>query len=302
MNETSNTLSTRNNAYVNSYQYHLKVEKGLAENSVNSYLRDVKDFLDFTAKDAEEIISQDIMDYFVQLQKLGLASSSIARKKSSIKAFFSFLKEESVDLKLRFEQIPSVKYAQKLPDVLSVNEMLRLLDSISTDTPLGSRNKALLELMYASGLRISETINLSIHDMIWQDKAVRVMGKGSKQRIVPVAESSLEFIKLYINSARDKLKKEVETDVLFINRSGKKLSRMGIWKMLVKQSLKAGIKKHVSPHTIRHSFATHLLEAGANLRIVQLLLGHVSINTTQIYTNIDRNFIVKEHRLYHPRS
>lgn len=295
-------LSNRDQAYLNSFQYHLKVEKGLSVNSVSSYVRDVKDFLLFSMKFSEDIISQDIINYFVQLQEIGLTSSSIARKNSSIKAYFTFLKEESIDLELKFDQIPSVKYSQKLPDVLSVNEILKLLDSIPMDTPLGQRNKAILELMYASGLRISETINLSVHDLIWSENAVRIMGKGSKQRIVPVAEKSLEFVNIYINSGWLKLKKEKITDTLFINRSGKKLSRMGLWKMICKVTIQAGINKHVSPHTIRHSFATHLLEAGANLRIVQLLLGHVSINTTQIYTNIDRNFIVKEHRLYHPRS
>jgi integrase/recombinase XerD len=160
----------------------------------------------------------------------------------------------------------------------------------------------MLELMYASGLRISEMINLTIHDIIWEENAVRVMGKGSKQRIVPVAEKSLKFMNLYFFSGRETLKKEKETAVFFLNRSGKKLSRMGVWKILDKLAKEADIKKHISPHTIRHSFATHLLEAGANLRVVQLLLGHVSINTTQIYTNIDTNFIKKEHRLYHPRG
>jgi len=300
MNKTE--LSPHDQAYVNSFQYHLKVEKGLSKNSVQSYLKDLNDFLHASGKRSEEIIAQDIINYFVELQELGLTSSSIARKKSSIKAYFKFLKEEAVDVSLKFDQIPIVKFSQKLPDVLSVNEMLKLLDSIKTDTPLGQRNKALLELMYASGLRISEAINLTIHDILWSENALRVMGKGSKQRIVPVAEKSLDFVNFYINSGRIKIKKDKETDLLFINRSGNKLSRMGLWKMLVKQTTLAGIKKHVSPHTIRHSFATHLLEAGANLRIVQLLLGHVSINTTQIYTNIDRNFIVKEHRLYHPRS
>ena len=195
-----------------------------------------------------------------------------------------------------------MKYTQKLPDVLSVNEMLKLLESISTTTPIGLRNKAMLELMYASGLRISETINLSIHDFIWDERIVRVLGKGSKQRVVPIAESSFEFILQYREKGRSQLKKTSETDIFFLNRFGRKLSRMGVWKQIVKISMECGIKKHVSPHTFRHSFATHLLEAGANLRVVQMLLGHASINTTQIYTNIDSSFIRKEHKLYHPRG
>ncbi len=297
-----NELSSHNKAYLNSFQYHLKVEKGLSNNSVESYVRDVNDFLLFILRESEEIISQDIINYFINLQEIGILSSSIARKRSSIKAFFKFLKEEEIEIHLNFDEVPTIKYTQKLPDILTVNEMLKLLDSISTKTPLDQRNKAMLELMYASGLRISEMINLTIHDIIWEENAVRVMGKGSKQRIVPVAEKSLKFMNLYSFSGRETLKKEKETAVFFLNRSGKKLSRMGVWKILDKLAKEADIKKHISPHTIRHSFATHLLEAGANLRVVQLLLGHVSINTTQIYTNIDTNFIKKEHRLYHPRG
>ena len=180
--------------------------------------------------------------------------------------------------------------------------MFKLLESIPTDNAQGLRNKAMLELMYASGLRISETIDLSIHDIFWEEQMVRVMGKGSKQRIVPVAEKSLDFMKKYNREGRPQLKKEKNTDHFFLNRFGNKISRMGVWKIIDKLCTEAGIRKHVSPHTFRHSFATHLLEAGANLRVVQMLLGHVSINTTQIYTNIDRKFIIEEHRLHHPRG
>jgi len=169
------------------------------------------------------------------------------------------------------------------------------------DTALGMRNKAMFELMYASGLRISETINLSIHDIYWNERFVKVMGKGSKQRVVPIAQESFDFVRNYYENGRTNLKKNNETAVLFLNKFGRKMSRMGVWKIIQKISLEAGIKKHVSPHTFRHSFATHLLEGGANLISVQLLLGHASINTTQIYTNIDRNFIFEEYR-YHPRD
>ncbi|MBC8385462.1 MAG: tyrosine recombinase [Candidatus Cloacimonetes bacterium] len=295
-------LSPHNSALLNSYLYHLKVEKGLAENSLESYTHDIRDFLFFFNNKVENCVSQDIINYFINLQELGLSNSSIARKRSALKSFYNFLDEEEIKLKFSFEQIPKRKYIQKLPEVLSIKEMMKLLDNIGTDDPIGMRNKAILELMYASGLRISETLNLSIHDVYWNEQVVRVMGKGRKQRVVPVAEKSLNFVLTYYQEARNILKKEQEVDLLFLNKFGRKLSRMGIWKMIDKLSLETGIKKHVSPHTIRHSFATHLLEAGANLRVVQMLLGHASINTTQIYTNIDRNFIIKEHRLYHPRG
>lgn len=291
-----------NLAYLNSFRYHLKVEKGLSVNSIDSYISDLKDLLGYCNKQVEDLEAKDIIDYFVSLQYLGLENSSIARKRSSLKALVKFLDEEEIELKLDFSQVPTIKYSQKLPDILSLREMLKLLDSIDVSTPLGSRNKAMLELMYASGLRISEVIELTVHDIIWDESLVRVMGKGSKQRIVPIAEESLGYIKHYFQLDRSKILKEKQNGYLFLNRFGNKLSRMGIWKILDKQVLIAGIKKHISPHTMRHSFATHLLEAGANLRVVQLLLGHTSINTTQIYTNIDNRFIIKEHKLYHPRS
>lgn len=295
-------LSVHNQAYINSFKYHLSVEKGLSENSVSSYLTDLYGFFGFLDIEAENIESQNVVDYLANLQEAGLSPSSVARKRSSLKSLFTFLLEEEIPISLKLNEIPAIKQGKRLPDVLSKDEMLRLLDSIDGTTPLGQRNKALFELMYASGLRISEAINLSVHDIIWDEKAVRVMGKGRKQRILPVATVSLDFVKSYIACGRETLRKDKYTDILFLNRFGNILSRMGIWKLLRKQADLASIKKDISPHTIRHSFATHLLEAGANLRVVQLLLGHVSINTTQIYTNIDVDFIVKEHRLYHPRG
>ena len=296
-----NIISPHNMAYLNSFQYHLKVEKGLSQNSVEAYYHDVSDFLCFIHKEAEQISKEDVVDYFVNLQEIGILSSSIARKRSSLKAFFKFLKEENIDISLNFNEIPPIKYSQKLPDVLNIKEMNKFLDCISTDTALGMRNKAMFELMYASGLRISETINLSIHDIFWNERVVKVMGKGSKQRYVPIAQESFDFVRNYYENGRTSLKKGKETAVLFLNKFGRKMSRMGVWKIIQKISLEAGIKKHVSPHTFRHSFATHLLEGGANLISVQQLLGHASINTTQIYTNIDRNFIIEEYR-YHPRD
>jgi len=293
---------THNLAYLNSFRYHLQVEKGLSKNSIDSYLSDLKDMLGYVDRQIESITDKQVIDYFISLQQLGLENSSIARKRSSLKALVKFLEEEEIELSLDFSQIPTIKYSQKLPDVLSVREMLKLLNSIDLTTALGARNKAMLELMYASGLRISEIIELTMHDLIWEEKLVRVMGKGSKQRLVPVAEESLHYIRKYYDYDRSLLLKEQQCAYIFLNRFGGKLSRMGIWKVLDKQVKLAGLKKHVSPHTMRHSFATHLLEAGANLRVVQLLLGHSSINTTQIYTNIDTRFIIKEHKLYHPRG
>ncbi|HPR18813.1 MAG TPA: site-specific tyrosine recombinase [Candidatus Cloacimonadota bacterium] len=302
MKEENQVLSAHNQSLLNGFLYFIKVEKGLSANSRSSYQRDILDCLLYLDKKVEEIDSHDIIDFFVNLQEAGLSSTSIARKRSALKSFFDYLAEENIVLKLKFDDVPAIKYAQRLPDVISKDEMLGLLDSIKTDDPIGWRNKAMLELMYASGLRISETINLTLHDVYWDEKVVRVLGKGSKQRLVPIAEKSFDFLLDYKNHARPALRKTELTDVLFLNRFGKKLSRMGAWKIIEKISLEFGLKKHISPHTFRHSFATHLLEAGVNLRIVQIMLGHASINTTQIYTNIDNRYIKKEHKLHHPRG
>jgi len=295
-------LSDKTQAYINSFKYHLQVEKGLTKNTITSYFSDLMDLFHYVEKEIDQLLSKDIISYFVNLQELGISSATIARKRSSIVTFYRFIKEEGVEVKLNLDSIPRIKYSQNLPDVLSIEEMIRLLDSIPVNSNLGKRNKAMLELMYASGLRISELINLSEHDISWEENVVRIMGKGNKQRVVPIAEKSMVFIRDYFQNARPALAKTRNTAIMFLNRSGNKLSRMGIWKILKNLALRSGLKKHISPHIIRHSFATHLIEAGANLRVVQMLLGHSSINTTQIYTNIDRNFIIKEHKLYHPRS
>ena len=295
-------LSNHNKAIVNGYFYYLKVEKGLSDNSVQAYLNDILDCLVYLDRSIEKITAKEVIDYFVNLQELGLSNSSIARKRSALKSLYKFLEEDEISVALNFDRVPPIRFRQKIPDVLSIRDMLKLLDSIDTESSMGQRNKAMLELMYASGLRVSEVINLSIHDISWEEKMVRVMGKGSKQRLVPIAQQSLDFMKFYKAEGRRVLMKTNETDIFFLNKFGRRLSRMGVWKIIDKLAVACGLQKHVSPHTFRHSFATHLLEAGANLRVVQVLLGHASINTTQIYTNIDRSFIAKEHRLYHPRG
>jgi len=295
-------LSKHNRALLKNYQYHLKVEKGLSENSIVSYENDICNLLTQEEKNIEDITNKDIINFFVTLQEIGLTNSTIARKRSSIRSYLKFLIEEGIDILADVDDIPSIKPAHRIPDVLNIKQMLKLLDSILKEKPTDLRNKAMLELMYATGIRISEAINLSMHDVFWDEKLIRVLGKGGKQRVVPIADKSLKFLVEYFETARPLIRKDKDTDILFLNRFGNRLSRMGVWKMIDRITLEAGISKHVSPHTFRHSFATHLLEAGANLRVVQMLLGHSSINTTQIYINIDNSFIKQEHRLYHPRN
>jgi len=298
----NDNLSPQLISALNSFIYYLKVEKGMAENSVQSYSTDIEDFLRYNPKSVESFTARDIVSYFVTLQSLGLVNTSLARKRVALKQFFLYLERQDIDIRVDFEQVPKIKISQHLPDFLTVEEMFTLLDSLPVGKPLQIRNKAMLEMLYATGLRISELLGLTIHDIIYNDKVILVRGKGSKQRYVPLLDSVLELVTDYITNVRPILLKFKKNDYIFLNNLGGKMSRMGFWKILNKVVLEAGLKKDITPHTFRHSFATHLLEAGVNLRIVQTLLGHSSLNTTQIYTHVDTRYLVETHRLYHPRA
>jgi len=289
-------------AALNSFLYYLKVEKGLAQNTIDSYRRDVADFLAYTTKSLPRYQADDLVRYFISLQQIGLISTSLARKRVALHQFFSYLAKQDIPVTVDFDLIPKIKLAQHLPDVLSVPEMFRLLDSLPGETPLQIRNQAMLELLYATGLRISELLGLTIHEIIYPDQVLLIRGKGNKQRYVPVLEDKLELLRHYVEHVRPVLLKHKNNAWVFLNKFGGKLSRMGFWKILREAVIQAGIKHEVTPHTFRHSFATHLLEAGVNLRIVQTLLGHASLNTTQIYTHVDTRYLVETHRMYHPRA
>ncbi len=295
-------MKNHNKALINGYKFYLRVEKGLSDNTVNNYLSDINEFINFDIKNLEDYTEYDVINFLAALQDIGIQNASIARKRSALKSLFEYLADEFERVIVNFSSIPTIRYRRNFPDVLTVKQMIKLLDGIQTKSTLGYRNKAMFELMYACGLRVSEVIDISVHDIYWKEKMIRILGKGSKQRIVPIADISLEYVKTYLNSYRPLLLKTKQSDILFLNKFGDKLSRMGVWKILQKIATDAKIKTHISPHTIRHSFATHLLERGANLRVIQMLLGHESINTTQIYTNIDTKYIIKQHKKYHPRS
>jgi len=284
-------------ALINRYKFYLKAERGLSDNSISFYRDDLSQFFHWINKEISLIRCPDIIAYMSELYDLGLEASSMARKRSSLKSFFDFMLENDYPTEVDFDKIPSIKLNHHIPDVITVEEMFQLLESIETETPLGIRNRAILEFMYATGVRISEMLNMKQSDLMFKEELIHVTGKGNKQRIIPINETAIEWVEFYQKTARLELKKNEETSILFLNYSGRKMSRMGFWKILV---LQTGIMKTISPHTIRHSFATHLLESGANLRIVQELLGHSSIRTTQIYTHVDLRFIQEEHALYHP--
>ncbi len=285
---------------------HLSLEVGLSANTIDSYGRDLKRYIEFLQErkvdSVDKITGKYITDLIVLMSKMGLRPSSIARNLTSIRSFHKFLVTEGYSDSNPAGALESPKLWRKLPTVLNVKEIEKLLDKPTEDDPLSLRDKAILEFLYATGVRISELIKIKRKDVLSEVELVRVTGKGQKERIIPVGKIALGSVKRYLQEARPKLAKQNSEDFLFLNRRGGPFSRMGLWKILRKYVTQAGIKKKVSPHTIRHSFATHLLKAGADLRAVQEMLGHADISTTQIYTHLDREYLKQEHRDYHPRS
>lgn len=285
---------------------YLLIERGSSKNTVDSYQRDIKKYLNFLEKlslQATEVKEKDIEDFLNYLsEQEKLSQASIARIFSALKNFYSFLIEEGLCETSPLKHLRTPKSIKKLPDVLGQEEIKAIIECADPTDTLRVRDRAMLELLYASGLRVSELINLKISDIFLEDEFLRCVGKGNKERLVPMGKYAKQQIDLYLKNARPLLKKSYDTEILFLNVRGNKLSRMGVWKIVNKYIKKAGITKRVKPHTFRHSFATHLLEGGADLRVVQELLGHVSITTTEIYTHIDREKLREAIRAYHPRG
>jgi len=295
------------NQFLKEYLAYLKFEKNLSPHSVNSYESDISKFLthlsDAGISDLNEIKSNDISEYFEILRDLGISSSTSARYLSAIKGFFKYLSSQEYIEKDPAEILSARITERKLPTVLSFEEINKIIEAPDTSKILGIRDRAILELFYSCGLRVSELINLKISDLYFDDEVIRVLGKGSKQRIIPIGSSAVEWITEYLKKVRPSLEKKLKSEnIIFLNKRGTKLSRMGIWKIVDRYVKEAGIEKEFHPHTFRHSFATHLLEGGADLRAVQEMLGHADISTTQIYTHIDKDFIKQIHRDYHPRG
>lgn len=285
----------------------LKLERNLSDNSISSYRNDLEKFIRFCEDkkitDAEEVSSNIIVDFFVDQLKYELTTSTTARYLSSLNGFFKFLFNSNYVTSNPVEKVESTKIHRKLPVVLSFDEVEEILNSVDIENKNGLRNRAILEMLYSSGLRISELINLKLNDLYFQEDVIRVTGKGNKQRIVPVGGSAVDWTNRYLLNIRPFLEKKEKSDnVVFLSNRGTKFSRMGIWKIVNKYVKTAEIEKEVHPHTFRHSFATHLLEGGADLRAVQEMLGHADISTTQIYTHIDRDYIKQVHKDCHPRG
>ena len=285
----------------------IKLEKNLSENSITSYRNDLDKFISFCAKkkidDAENVKSDLIVAFFVEQLKYELTSSTTARYLSSLKGFFKFLFNSNYITSNPTEKVESTKIERKLPVVLSFAEVEEIFASPDTNTNNGLRDRAMLELLYSSGLRVSELLNLKLNDLYFRDEIIRVLGKGDKQRIIPIGSSAINWINKYLLNVRPLVENKLKSEnIVFLSRRGTKFSRMGLWKIVNKYVTDAGIEKEVHPHTFRHSFATHLLEGGADLRAVQEMLGHSDISTTQIYTHIDRDYIKQIHKDCHPRG
>ena len=282
------------------YKNYLLTERNLSLDTIYAYISDINQLLSFTI--SNRITETSIDDYFVKLNKSQFLDSSINRKMSSIRAFFRFLYEENYISDNPAKNINTPHILRKLPDVLTQNEILKILDECDLNTMKGKRDRAMIEVAYGSGLRVSELINIKLSDIDFDESLIRIYGKGKKERIVPIGQFGISYTKIYINDVRHNLKNFLNSDILFLNMNGNPITRMGFWKILKFYTLKAGIKKHVSPHTLRHSFATHLLEGGADLRSIQEMLGHSSITTTEIYTHIDREYLKETIKLYLPRG
>lgn len=288
------------------YQDHLTVEKGSSPRTNEAYLRDVARFATFCltkgAKTPESASARILREYVYHLKDLGLSPASIRRNVSAVRSYFRFMLSEGELVRDPSEKLEAPKRWRTLPEVLTVEETEKLLTAPSLDEPFAFRDRAMLELAYGAGLRVSEWISLSVRDVLMEDHLVRVFGKGSKERLVPIGRKAIGAVAIYLRELRPKLEKGQGKGILFLNARGEPLSRMGAWKILRKYVEIAGITKAVSPHTLRHSFATHLLEGGADLRAVQEMLGHADISTTQIYTHVDREFLRSVHRQFHPRA
>ncbi|MBS1517624.1 MAG: site-specific tyrosine recombinase XerD [Bacteroidetes bacterium] len=292
---------------------YLTVERSLSENTLYSYRSDIDRFYKylteikniFSVEDVSENIVNDFLKY---LKTSGdknherYSDKSVSRFISSLRSFFKYLESEDVISINPVSDLETPRTSRTLPEVLSIEETELLLSKPDVNDRLELRDKALLETMYASGLRVSETSNLETGNIFFEEGYLRIIGKGSKERIVPIGDIALKFIVKYMNESRPAIKNSKSGNILFLNYRGGKLSRMGILNILNKYVNLSGIKKNVHPHTLRHSFATHLLKGGADIRVIQEMLGHSDISTTQIYTHIDRDYLIEVHRSFHPRS
>lgn len=292
-----------NNILLDQFIAYLRIEKRLAENTIQAYSRDLLKFLEFIEKRKIALLKidqNDVLNYMTFRQK-SVSIRSAARSLSAMKMFYRFLVLEGKLERSPVRLVDTPKIPHRLPGVLSKKDVEALLSGPDITTPLGQRDIAMLELLYATGLRVSELIGLRMNNINLEAGFVRMMGKGSKERMVPIGPKALEAVTAYLEDGRQSLMKKQKSMVLFLNNRGRGMTRQGFWKIIKQYGVKAGIKQKITPHSLRHSFASHLLEGGADLRSLQIMLGHSDISTTQIYTHITRERLKEIHEKYHPR-
>ncbi|PCJ50442.1 MAG: site-specific tyrosine recombinase XerD [Candidatus Neomarinimicrobiota bacterium] len=293
--------------FLQDYMTMLKVERNLARNSLESYERDLQQYhqylkTELKLKTIRNVTLGHIRSFVRKLSNRGLAANSIKRAVSSIRTYHNFLSAEGHMKDNPAQLLDTPKIPRKLPNVLTIQEIDKILGIIPENAPMAQRDLAIFEMMYSCGLRVTELCDFKTSDILWDSEMIRVQGKGSKQRFVPIGPIARENLKNYLNHERNTLAdKNPNVAEVFLSRNGRKLTRMMIWVLLKKWTESAEVKKEVSPHTLRHSFATHLLEGGADLRSVQEMLGHTDITTTQVYTHLDKEHLKEVHRTYHPR-
>ena len=292
---------------IKQYKNYLKIERGLSKNSIINYLFDIEAFIkyfniDINIKQPKDISSEEIQSFIYEEAKFK-SSHSMARRISGLKSFFNYLSFENIRSDDPTESIETPKIGRKLPEVLSISEIEKLLSTIKDSDPQGYRNIAIIETLYGSGLRVSELVNLTISSLFFKENIIKVIGKGNKQRLVPMGDYTKKFIDLYIKKHRSINKIDpLFSDILFLNRNGRQLTRAMIFTLIKRYGKEAQISKNISPHTLRHSFATHLLENGADLRSIQVMMGHESITTTEIYAHMDSKYLKSVMKKFHPRK
>ena len=288
------------------FRDYLSFERGLAARTVDAYVRDITAFVSFILERGGSGPAdpgyRELRDYVARLAERGRARSTVSRAVSSLRGYFRFLLEEEVIETDPSERLESPGSDRSLPDVLSVSEIEALLAAVTPDRTHAYRDRAILEVLYGCGLRVSELCGLLTRDLDLAERLVRVLGKGSRERLVPLGADAGHALRRYLRESRPRLDRGASEGLVFLNRSGRPLSRMGVWKILRQYVERAGIPRRVTPHTLRHSFATHLLEGGADLASVQEMLGHADISTTEIYTHVDRSHLKQVHRTHHPRG
>ncbi len=291
--------------HLHSFIDYLRIERRVAKNTAEAYERDLLRYVgylkDHSIQQPSQVDHKDVSAFIQYLHDLFLCSASISRNLSAIRAFHRFLINDELADSDPTANLSVPKPWMKLPEVLTQTEVEQLLEQPDLRTDLGLRDRAMLEFLYATGVRVSELIGIRLPDVYWNEEFVRVFGKGGKERLVPIGKTALFWIGKYEQQSRRRLASlELSKDILFLSQRGKKMTRQNVWLFIKKYALEAGIKKFLSPHTIRHSFATHLIEGGADLRAVQEMLGHADISTTQIYTHLDREYLKEVHRKFHP--